>query len=125
VLMVACNMVMELFPQRFDSIGLGRVWRQEMQLNSSVQRFDGHHGCFRFMNDVIVEDKMDSSRFAVSMTKGLEQVDEKRGVLARPIDMSNRAGAWIERPGDIVFDVLSRRKRQWLLPSFYVVVCPP
>jgi hypothetical protein len=30
VLVVAFNMVMKLFPQRLDSIGLGQVWRQEM-----------------------------------------------------------------------------------------------
>jgi len=30
VLVVACNMVMKLFPQRLDSIGLGQVWRQEI-----------------------------------------------------------------------------------------------
>ncbi len=79
--MVSGYVVVELFPQPFDWVVLGRVGWQEVELDSPAHRLEGLKGIARFMNDVIVEDDMDVLRPSVRAAKNIEHIDENRGVL--------------------------------------------
>ena len=114
MLMVSRYVVMHLFPKTFDGIVIGRIGRQEVQLDTALEAIEYAQGPLGFVDDVIVENQMNPARSAVTGCEPLQQADEEFGVFSQAMCVYDAAGSAIERARDVVLDVLARGEHQRL-----------
>ena len=64
---VSGDVVVHLFPESFDGVVFGGVGRQKVQLNAPSECFEGMFSFRGFVDDVVVEHKVDFFGAAVSV----------------------------------------------------------
>ena len=114
--MVSGDRIVHGFPKPLDLVHPRRVGGLEQQPNLGVAGQPAMYGV-TLVDDVVIENEHETASAAVGSAHCLEQLDDQCGVLPRVVHPHEPSGVRVQRAGQVVLDVLPRRRDADLLSA--------